>query len=173
MTVVGNRREAIRAQARALVAANGVSSAPVPVDRIAKAMGVSVRYAPLEDELSGMAFVKDGVKVIAVNALHHPNRQRFTIAHELAHHVLHAPELATGVHVDKVVLRRDMLSTTGTDDLEIEANTFASELLMPRDLLSTVVDHSVDLNDEGQLATVAKRFRVSPAALQFRLASLD
>lgn len=173
MTVVANRREEIRARARALVAAHGVSVAPVPVDRIAKAMGISVRYAPFEDELSGMAFVKDGVRVIAVNALHHPNRQRFTIAHEMAHHVLHAPKLAAGVHVDKVILRRDMLSTTGTDDLEVEANTFASELLMPRELIAPVVDQFIDLNDEAQLSAVARRFRVSAAALQFRLASLN
>lgn len=173
MSVVARRREAIRAEARALVAAHGVVAAPVPVDRIAKAMGISVRYAPLEDELSGMAFVKDGVRVIAVNALHHPNRQRFTIAHEMAHHVLHAATLASGVHVDKVILRRDMLSTTGTDDLEVEANTFASELLMPRELLAPVADQFVDLNDEAQLSAVARRFRVSAAALQFRLASLN
>ena len=155
------------------MAAHGVSAAPVPVDRIAKAMGISVRYAPLEDELSGMAFIKDGVRVIAVNALHHPNRQRFTIAHELGHHVLHAPMLAAGVHVDKVIMRRDMLSATGTDDNEIEANTFASELLMPRDLIAPVVDQFVDLNDEAQLSAVARRFRVSTAALQFRLVSLN
>ena len=173
MTVIANRREAIRAEARSLVAAHGVIAAPVPVDRIAKAMGISVRYTPLEDELSGMAFVKDGVRVIAVNALHHPNRQRFTIAHEMAHHVLHVLMLDTGVHVDKVILRRDMLSATGTDDLEVEANTFASELLMPRDLLAPVIDQFVDLNDEAQLSAVAKRFRVSAAALQFRLASLN
>jgi Zn-dependent peptidase ImmA (M78 family) len=173
VTVFANRREAIRAEARSLVAAHGVTAAPVPVDRIAKAMGISVRYAPLEDELSGMAFVKDDVRVIAVNALHHPNRQRFTIAHEMAHHVLHASTLAEGVHVDKVILRRDMLSATGTDDLEVEANTFASELLMPRDLMAPVVDQFVDLNDEAQLTAVARRFRVSTAALQFRLASLN
>jgi Zn-dependent peptidase ImmA (M78 family) len=172
VTVVANRREAIRAEARSLVAAHGVTAAPVPVDRLAKAMGISVRYAPLEDELSGMAFVKDGVRVIAVNALHHPNRQRFTIAHEMAHHVLHAQTLTAGVHVDKVILRRDMLSATGADDLEVEANTFASELLMPRDLIAPMVDQFVDLNDEAQLSAVARRFRVSAAALQFRLSSL-
>lgn len=173
MTVASNRMEGVRAEARSLVAAHGVTAAPVPVDRIAKAMGISVRYAPLEDELSGMAFIKDGVRVIAVNALHHPNRQRFTIAHELAHHVLHAATLASGVHVDKVILRRDELSATGTQGLEVEANAFASELLMPRELVTDIVGQAVDLNDEARLAAVAKRFRVSTAALQFRLASLD
>lgn len=173
MTVSFARRENIRAEARALAAAHGIQVAPVPVERIAKAMGISVRYTPLEDELSGMALVKDTARVIAVNALHHPNRQRFTIAHEMGHHVLHADILAAGIHVDKVILRRDELAATGTDDLEIEANTFASELLMPRDLVAPLLKQTIDLNDEAQLLAEAKRFRVSLAALQFRLASLS
>ncbi|HTU13037.1 MAG TPA: ImmA/IrrE family metallo-endopeptidase [Allosphingosinicella sp.] len=136
-------------------------------------MGISLRYAPLGDELSGMAFIKEGVSVIAVNALHHPHRQRFTIAHEMAHHVLHADRLAAGVHVDKVILRRDVLATRGVDDLEIEANTFASELLMPRELFGQIVGPAIDLNDEARLSAIARRFKVSVAALQYRLASID
>jgi len=120
-----------------------------------------------------MAFIKEGVSVIAVNALHHPHRQRFTIAHEMAHHVLHADRLAAGVHVDKVILRRDVLATRGVDDLEIEANTFASELLMPRELFGQIVGPAIDLNDEARLSAIARRFKVSVAALQYRLASID
>lgn len=173
MSVSAARKEEIRAQARQLVAQHQVAAPPVPVDRLARAMGVSLRYAPLADELSGMAFIKEGVSVIAVNALHHPHRQRFTIAHELAHHVLHADKLAVGIHVDKVILRRDVLAAKGIDDGEIEANTFASELLMPRELFSQIVGQSIDLNDEARLSAIARRFKVSVAALQYRLASID
>lgn len=173
MSVSAARKEEIRARARQLVAEHGVSAPPVPVDRIARAMGISLRYAPLAEDLSGMAFIKEGVAAIAVNALHHPNRQRFTIAHELAHHVLHASKLASGVHVDKVILMRDVLATKGVDDFEIEANTFASELLMPRQLFAEIVGHGIDLNDETRLSEIARRFKVSLAALQYRLASID
>lgn len=173
MSVSAKRKHEVREQARALVADQKVTRPPVPVDRIAKSQKISLRYAPLADELSGMAFIKDATAVIAVNALHHPNRQRFTIAHELAHHVLHAPYLRAGVHVDKVILERASLAARGIDDREIEANTFASELLMPRDLFEPLVHQEIDLNDEAQLTALAKRFRVSMAALQFRLAALD
>lgn len=167
-----SRRE-IRAQARAVLAGHHIVAPPVPVERIAKAMNIAIRYAPLEEDLSGMAFIKDNVRVIAVNALHHPNRQRFTIAHELAHHVLHAELLLNGVHVDKVVLKRDALAAGGSDDIEIQANTFASELLIPEQLIGSVLDQSVDLNDETKLLALARRFKVSVAALQFRLAALE
>ncbi|TFI58628.1 ImmA/IrrE family metallo-endopeptidase [Sphingomonas parva] len=173
MTVSAERKREVRERARSLVADRGVSRPPVPVDRIAKALNIFVQYAPLDEELSGMAFIKDASAVIAVNALHHPNRQRFTIAHELAHHVLHEWHLRTGVHVDKVILERASLAALGVDDLEIEANAFASELLMPRDLFEPLVHQEIDLNDEAQLTVLAKRFRVSMAALQFRLAALD
>ena len=46
--------------------------------------------------------------------------------------MLHASELKKAVHVDKGSLRRDRVSAAGTDMLEIEANAFAAELLMPR-----------------------------------------
>ena len=169
----GATRSDIRAQARALLAGHQIATPPVPVERIAKAMNVAVRYAPLEEELSGMAFIKDDMKVIAVNALHHPNRQRFTIAHELAHHVLHVELLRNGVHVDKVVLKRDALAAAGSDDVEIEANVFASELLMPEQLIGSILEQSVDLNDETRLLALARRFKVSVAALQFRLAAFE
>ena len=136
-------------------------------------MDITIRYAPLEGELSGMAFIKDSAKVIAVNALHHPNRQRFTIAHELGHHVLHRQALEKSVHVDKVILKRDILAAQGVDEFEIQANIFASELLMPQELIAAIVGTNVDLNDENRLMDIARRFKVSIAALQLRLASLD
>ena len=135
-------------------------------------MGISLRYEPLEGDLSGMAFVKGDTKVVAVNSFHHKNRQRFTIAHEIAHHILHADKLREGIHVDKAIMRRDALSTTGTDDFEIQANVFASELLLPRDQI-VALGEQLDLDDERQLLECASKFQVSLAALQFRLAALD
>lgn len=168
------RLEYAREMARKVLAEAGVKSAPVPVDRIIKAKGILLEYAPLEESLSGMAYIKDGVGIIGLNSLHHVNRQRFSAAHELGHHELHAVILSSAVHVDKgfQVLLRDDVSSRGVDDNEIEANAFASELLMPRDLIDKVLgERGLDIEDEEGVETLARKFRVSPAAMRFRLAS--
>ena len=96
-----NDLEEARESARALVNKLGLKAPPVPVEKLAKALGARVEYTPFDDELSGMAFVRDGKPVIGVNSNHHPNRQRFTIAHELAHVVLHRSKLEATVLIDK------------------------------------------------------------------------
>lgn len=161
-----------RAVARTIIAEFPVRAAPVPVERIVKARGIVLQYAPLADELSGMAYIRDGVRIIGVNALHHPNRQRFTIAHELAHHELHPEQLQEEVHLDKTfrVMMRDDVAAQGIDQWEIEANAFAAELLMPDVFLREVVDPvGLDLDDDERLEALARKFRVSTSALRYRL----
>jgi Zn-dependent peptidase ImmA (M78 family) len=83
---------------------------------------------------------------------------------------LHRDQLENAVHVDKGSLRRDLLSAAGTDSTEREANAFAAELLMPPALLAAALDgRTLDLENEELVAGLAKRFRVSPMALQHRL----
>src|ERR1700690_2516030 len=126
-------------QAKKVLAQLGIKTSPAPVEKIAKAMGAQVRFAPFDQELSGMIHIKDGIPIIGVNALHHPNRQRFTIAHELGHLALHRDMITTNIHVDKgfpaLALRRDTDSAKGTDPVEIEANQFSAALLMPGELI--------------------------------------
>jgi Zn-dependent peptidase ImmA (M78 family) len=150
---------------------------PVPVDRIAKLLGAQLRYAPLDEELSGMVYILDQMPIIGVNSLHHPNRQRFTIAHEIAHLKLHRAFITTAVHVDKgfdvPVLRRDVSSAKGTEKLEIEANQFAAALLVPRKhLASAFATLSGDIDDDGPLREMARRFKVSVATLHYRIRNL-
>src|SRR5262249_28406968 len=66
--------------ARDLLERLAIHSLPIPVDRVAKTVGAHVVFSPLDDELSGMVFVKGNQIIIGVNSLHHPNRQRFTIS---------------------------------------------------------------------------------------------
>ncbi|WP_213736057.1 ImmA/IrrE family metallo-endopeptidase [Bradyrhizobium sp. dw_411] len=169
-----NELDEARAQASALIKKLGLKAPPVPVDRLAKVLGVRIEYTPFDDELSGMAFIRDGKPVIGVNSNHHPNRQRFTIAHELAHVVLHRAKLEATVMIDKGrnFIPRDSISAEGIDPLEKQANAFASELLMPERLVRQVLESSRDIQDDDYLIGMANRFRVSLAALQFRLARL-
>jgi Zn-dependent peptidase ImmA (M78 family) len=155
-----------------------VQGIPVPVDKIAKALAARVRYSPLDEELSGFVYIKDGVPIIGINSLHHPNRQRFTLAHEIAHLHLHPQFITDTVHVDKQfsesVLKRDPSSASGTERLEVEANQFAAALLMPASILNRFLDSSpIDIDDERSIEKWAKEFLVSKAALQYRLRNLS
>lgn len=168
------------ARVEALLAQFGIRGAPVPVDRIAKGLGALLRYSPLDEELSGMIYVSGDTPIIGVNALHPPSRQRFSIAHEIAHLVLHRSLLSGRVHVDKefevslVRLNRDEISTLGTSKIEIEANQFAAELLMPRAwLMAALASKRFDIDNEGPLDEIAKKFRVSRQALDYRIRNLD
>src|SRR6218665_508530 len=117
---------------------SGITSPPVPVEMIARNLGATVLYAPYEgDNLAGMLFNKDGKSIIAVNSAHHKNRQRFTIAHECGHLILHG----SAVFIDRSfeIFRRDDTSSEAIDMNEVEANQFAAELLMPaRDVIEEV-----------------------------------
>lgn len=159
-------------RAQETLAELGIKSSPTPVEKIAKALGAQVRFAPFDDELSGMIHVKDGVPIIGVNSLHHPNRQRFTIAHELGHLALHREMITSSVHVDKnfPALMRDSKSSTGTEQIEIQANQFAAELLMPRALIEQALDgKQFDIDNDGPIEALAKKFRVSKQALEYRI----
>jgi Zn-dependent peptidase ImmA (M78 family) len=65
---------------------------------------------------------------------------------------------------------RDPKSATGTELLEIQANQFAAELLMPRKVIDQVLAvKKFDIDDEGPIEELAKKFRVSKQALEYRI----
>lgn len=164
-----------RIRARQVLEEFGIKTAPIPVDKIAKALGAVLRFSPLDQELSGMVYVKDGVPVIGVNALHHPNRQRFTIAHEIGHLLLHRDLISENVHVDKQfrVLMRGEHSATGLEAIEVQANQFASELLIPSSLFDPTKISPSDIDDDAQLDDLAKKFKVSRQMLEYRISNLS
>ena len=161
-------------RAREVLAELDLMRCPVAVDYIAQRKGISVRFMPLEEDLSGMIFVKERV-IIIVNSLHHLNRQRFTLAHELGHFELHMKEIGGEVHVDKKFLAfaRDAESSLGWDRKEVEANRFAGELLVPQQLLiQELRGRLVDAENEDLISDLANRFEVSRQMMTFRIGEL-
>jgi Zn-dependent peptidase ImmA (M78 family) len=162
-----------RKKARELLAAAKVKSPPVPVEMLASLVGAEIRYEPFPGSLSGMVHRQpNGAAVIGINSLHPLTRQRFSIAHELAHLFLHKDE---ALHVDETssIRFRSELSSRAIDASEIEANQFAAELLMPSKLLFSEIDKLPDdLGTEEAVAKLAEQFQVSEQAMTFRLSGL-
>jgi Zn-dependent peptidase ImmA (M78 family) len=163
-------------EARKLLADQNITTYPVPVEKIAKSLGADLRFSPLHEDLSGMIYIKDGVPIIGVNSLHHPNRQRYTIAHECGHLMLHKTMITSSVHVDKnfPVLMRDNVSAQGVIDIEIQANQFAAELLMPAEMLiKALSDTPADIDSDAPIEALARKFKVSKQALEYRIRNLQ
>lgn len=167
------RKRKIRALVGTLLTEHGVTQPPVPVERIAKARGVRFHLDALEGDISGFAYRSGDQLVIGVNTSQAAVRQRFTIAHELGHLLLHDQGR---IHVDRgfVFRLRSDVSSQGTEWEEIEANRFAAELLMPEQFLREDLEgiDSMDMLDDDRIAALAKHYDVSKQALLIRLAAL-
>lgn len=135
---------------------------PVDPVRIARQLGIDVIDANLAGDVAG-AIVKESGKdaVILVNQFDHPNRKRFTVAHELGHFVQKSED--TFEYVD----RRDTLSSMGVSPDEMYANAFAANLLMPEDEIKRLIKEEKTSDLE-----MAMRFGVSREAMKIRLSSL-
>jgi Zn-dependent peptidase ImmA (M78 family) len=163
-----------RQRASDLLEQGSILRTPVPVEKLAKLIGASVRYESFaEGKLYGMVHQKpDGTIIIGVNGKDAPTRQRFTIAHEIGHVLLHKNEK---LHIDErsPIGFRDHKSSMAIDDHEIEANQFAAELLMPGSFLEKDVRQlpaDIELNEA--IARLAHKYVVSVEAMTIRLTSL-
>ena len=158
------RRKYIRSLVEQLLKTNRVRSAPVPIEKLANSLGVSVLREPTDDDLSGFLYRDQNRKtaVIGVNANHHSNRQNFTIGHEIGHFLLHE---GNEVHVDRgfQIKLRGINAKQGIDIDEKEANLFAAEVLMPASFLKNDLEkiNQLDLDNEVVVGKLAQKYGVS------------
>ncbi len=141
---------------------------PVPVREIASAVGI---YEIREELLSGVegALITTEEKregAILVNANASEERKRFTISHELGHYLnpWHIPRSPEGFRCSS----RDMAAQRfnkgdRATQMEVEANEFAVELLMPKNQVRIFIKRRLGIDIEHVLA-MANRFEVSREA---------
>ena len=122
---------------------------------------IKIEYAPMEAGMSGELFSKDGSWIIRINQDHNRKRQRFTLAHELGHYLLHKDK-NSGFR-DAVFFRNETLNS-----MEYNANEFASKLLMPEKTVRKYIDEE-EVRNIGELAN---KFFVSALAMKYRIISL-
>ena len=158
VTVKSSKPEA--AAKEVLVKANEMRP-PVDVQAVARELGVAVFARPFPNALSALILRHGKNAFIGVNSHQAPVRQRFSVAHELGHFVLH--------HVD-----HHFIDYAGAADGEVPgydweheraANQFAAELLMPAEMIKKDAQTT-------SLPRLARRYDVSQEAMGFRLANL-
>lgn len=169
----------IEKRADAVLKAARVTRPSIKVENVARSLGITVRYESTSSDVSGALFRSAAKVVVGVNPDHPLNRQRFTIAHEIGHFVLHREHL----HMDDTRaystepgtthrLLRDQVSSQATDPKEIEANRFAAALLMPAIMLKRSLE-SRDLPlKQKDIEDLAQEYEVSLQAMTFRLSNL-
>lgn len=132
---------------------------PVPVVKIARDMGLEVfTVKDWPKELSGKLTKEENGFVIYINADHSKVRQRFTIAHEIAHFVLHSNLIKDEI-IDDALYRSGL-----TNLVETQANSYATDILMPWDLVNEAIRQNIET-----IETLAEVFNVSNSAMSIRL----
>lgn len=150
--------------ARELAKVAGLTDVPVRLPALVKECGVGLQRWPFDRTISGVLVELENGPVIGFNQRHPPSRARFSVAHELGHHLLRHHRRA---HIDLAVAPSESGDPPGTDwAIERDANRFASELLMPAEAVASLADGEVSVE------VLAERFNVSIEAMGFRLVSL-
>ena len=132
---------------------------PVDVETIARDMGFKVIADP-DLSCCGQASIENGIPVIRYRESDSLVRRRFTISHEIGHFVLG--------HTDTGTKLRDVTVDPSLDPNEIDANTFAAELLVPRVVLDLIMSRGAG----DSIKHLADTFGVSGAVMEYRLKSL-
>lgn len=136
---------------------------PVPLSALAKALELKVVASTLPPGISGEIRPSSSGFTISVNRHDSARRQRFTVAHEIAHYLLHRDQIGKGITDD--ALYRSSLS----DWREAEANRLAAEILLPREALDRKVQTAQEVSREDLASILASEFNVSEVAMKIRL----
>lgn len=137
----------------------GYTDPPVSPLDIAKTLGLEIRQAKMPDKYSEVAgFLDLEDKAIYVNKADAYNRQTFTIAHEIAHFIMHKEIITEDPSKYKILYRNTLYSQQ--DPLEKEANCFAANLLVPESMFEKYKEFPASL-----LSTL---FQVSQEVIQYR-----
>lgn len=170
------RRSRAKREAERLLERCEIERLPVDLPKIARELELSVVTESLGEGISGLLVRTAKGTHICVAAGDSRTRRRFTVAHEIGHHVLgHEFEPGEHVHVDRgtYILQRGTRAAEGVDPQEIEANHFAACLLMPLHLVEREVERlGVPQLSEEHVSSLARTFGVSEQSMAIRLTSL-
>ncbi len=141
---------------------------PVDLLLVAERLGIRVHERGFVDEVDGLYLRLPGAPpIIAINNSYRkpPVRRRFTLAHEIGHHLL-----GRRISPERKLFYFDT-GTTRRTILERACDRFAALLLMPDDLVRRYYEE-LSHNSGQRVRIMAERFGVSSWAMRRRLAEL-
>jgi Zn-dependent peptidase ImmA (M78 family) len=141
--------------------------APVRVEAIARDLGIAVIQEIMEPDVAGRIVRDDTTRSpagfsIFINSRDPVRRQRFTLAHELGHFVLHRDIIGDGL-IDDAMYRSRL-----ADMYERQANRWAADTLMPAALVKGLYRGGM-----RSLAELSNTLDVSEEAIRIRLSELS
>jgi len=169
------RIQDIERRAEKVLTESNTDTVPVDLHKIAEKHGIMISEAPSKrDDISGLLIKSKQKTFVGVNAFHHSNRKRFTIAHELGHYFLHKNEDTFVDNNENLELVKFRDNTAPKTQEEREANCFAAALLMPS---KSVTKHFCALTEVmGDITEVIEKlsdkYEVSHDAMMYRLINL-
>ncbi len=171
----------IESKAKEILNKFDLMNSPIDVEELSLKLNVKIEEQNLDDGISGFLVKKKDKNIIGLNIFHPEVRQRFTIAHEIGHLILHRE---TPLFVDyykgsminqsenKKLYRRDKGSYHNHKH-EKEANAFAASLLMPKILIKKELNKLNDNFEYDEIVNkLSRKFIVSSQAMDYRLKSL-
>jgi Zn-dependent peptidase ImmA (M78 family) len=139
---------------------------PVMLGALAAELGITVKLSSLPTGISGQIERADAGYEIKINRHETRERQRFTLAHEIAHFLLHREyiDAAEGGIKDNVLYR-----SGAPHRIEFEANRLAADLVMPPFKIDEELSRFEGELSESEIEVLARRFGVSKAAMEIRI----
>lgn len=143
------------------------SAMPVQVFDLVRDLGMDFERRPMADHISGAIerAGSDRYRVV-VNSNQSVTRQRFTAGHEIGHFIYHRDLLGHGVG-DTLAYRADGSDCPNPSIRPVherQANSFAANLLMPREWVARYKEQGITNPHE-----LAVNFGVSEQAMRIRL----
>ena len=132
----------------------------VDIESLCKRLGIAIeKRSDMPRNISSCIRTQDNSCKIFYNGNHPLARQRFTVAHELAHCLLHKNELQEE-YLENILLRGGL-----SNQLESEANRLGADILMP----SEAIDKYTARHKALSIVDMAYAFGVSPHGMSVRL----
>ena len=139
----------------------GINTDPLDIKAVAKKIfNIEIKEDKFDKGVSGFLERIGGKWCIFINQDENELRKRFTIAHELGHFIKHREKyILSGSSTPDLIFFRDKT----IDPMEKEANDFAADLLMPKDIFIGKIKSGCNtlekLSEVFQLSTSAVKYR--------------